>query len=263
MSGNNQSANVATALDSALVVRVLDGAGKSVSGVSLKWTVVGGGSLSATTSTTDNNGLSSVQWTLSPAVGPQVVTVTSAQIGGASTSFVAGNGPTIMGTVTSIAVNPFGATFSRSPLHVGLAANTRGITTNRPQSNRIVIGFKSAALGLAPAGSAAYRTMATARSAGARLNDRVGSLAARHGFRRTEVSPAILAARLTLDDTARIASVMDALRGEADVAYVEREATLTIRDDAARPHRQCKRRSRTRETGRPRRRRRRKMRRRR
>ncbi len=135
-----------------------------------------------------------------------------------------------MGTVTSIAVNPFGATFSRSPLHVGLAANTRGATPNRPQSNRIVIGFKSAALGLAPAGSASYRTMTTARSAGARLNDRVGALAARHGFRRTEVSPAILAARLTLDDTARIASVMDALRGEADVAYVEREATLTIRD---------------------------------
>ena len=93
-----------------------------------------------------------------------------------------------------------------------------------------MIGFKSAALGLAPAGSAAYRTMTTARSAGARLNDRVGALAARHGFRRTEVSPAILAARLTFDDTARIASVMDALRGEADVAYVEREATLTIRD---------------------------------
>ncbi|HEY2164390.1 MAG TPA: hypothetical protein VGH04_10380, partial [Gemmatimonadaceae bacterium] len=115
VSGNNQSANVATALDSALVVRVLDGAGKSVSGVSLKWTVVGGGSVSPATSTTDNNGLSSVHWTLSTAVGPQVATVTSAQIGGASVSFVAGNGPTIMGTVTSIAVNPFGATFSRSP----------------------------------------------------------------------------------------------------------------------------------------------------
>jgi subtilisin family serine protease len=230
VSGNNQSANVATALDSALVVRVLDGASKSVSGVSLKWTVVGGGSLSATTSTTDNNGLSSVHWTLSPAVGPQVVTVTSAQIGGASVSFVAGNGPTIMGTVTAIAVNSFGSTFSRSPLHVGLAATPRGASTNRPQSNRIVIGFKSAALGLAPVGSAAYRTMATARSAGARLNARVATFAARHGFRRTEVSPAILAARLTLVDTARIASVMDALRGEADVAYVEREATLTIRD---------------------------------
>jgi len=230
VSGNNQSANVATALDSALVVRVLDGAGKPVSGVSLKWTVVGGGSLSATTSSTDNNGLSSVNWTLAPAVGAQVVTVSSAQIGGASASFVAGNGPTIMGTVTSIAVNPFGATFSRSLLHVGLAAKTRAVTTNRPQSNRIVIGFKSAALGLAPAGSGSYRTMSTARSAGARLNDRVGALAARHGFRRTEVSPAILAARLTVDDTARIASIIDALRGEADVAYVEREATLTIRD---------------------------------
>src|SRR5262252_4250473 len=72
VSGNNQLANVATALDSALVVRVVDGAGKSVSGVALKWAVVGGGSLSATTSTTDNDGRSSVQWTLSPVVGTQV-----------------------------------------------------------------------------------------------------------------------------------------------------------------------------------------------
>jgi hypothetical protein len=33
-SGNSQSANVATAIDSALVVRVLDGGGEAVSGVS-------------------------------------------------------------------------------------------------------------------------------------------------------------------------------------------------------------------------------------
>ena len=230
VSGNNQAANVATALDSALVVRVLDGGGKSVAGVPLTWTVVGGGSLSAANSTTDNNGLASIQWTLSPVVGTQVVTVTSAQIGGASVSFVAGNGPTIVGTVTSIAINPFGATFSRAPMRVGLASNASVPATRRPRSNRIVIGFKSGALGLAPAGSMSYRAMSVARSAAARLKTRVGALAALHGLRRAEVSPAILAARLTVDDTSRIAAVMDALRGEADVAYVQREGTITIRD---------------------------------
>jgi Subtilase family len=234
VSGNNQSADVATALDSALVVRVIDGAGKSVSGVALAWAVVGGGTLSATTSTTDNNGLSSVHWTLSPTVGTQVVTVTSSQIGGASVSFVAGNGPTIAGTVTSIAFNPFGATFSRSPGRVALASAANSTIGNRPpQSNRIVIGFKGAALGLAPAASMSYRTMTVARSAGARLNERVGALASRNGIRKTEVSPAILAARLTVDDTNRIEAVMSALRGEADVAYVEREAILTIRNAPA------------------------------
>src|SRR5262245_2310134 len=180
VSGNNQSANVATALDSALVVRVIDGAGKSVSGVALAWTVVGGGTLSATASTTDNDGLSSVHWTLSPTVGTQVVTVTSSQIGGASVSFLAGNGPTITGMVTSIAFNPFGATFSRLPDRGALASVAKSTIANRPappQSNRIVIGFKGAALGLAPAASMSYRTMTVARSAGARLNERVSALA--------------------------------------------------------------------------------------
>ena len=235
VSGNNQSANVATALDSALVVRVIDGAGKPVSGVPLAWTVVGGGSLSATTSTTDNNGLASIHWTLSPTVGTQVVTVTSTQIGGASVSFVAGNGSTITGTVTSIAVNPFGATFSRSPSRVALASAARSPTASHApaRSNRIVIGFKSAVLGLAPASSMSYRSMSVARSAGARLSERVGSLASRNGILKSEVSPTILAARLTVGDTTRIDAVMNALRGEADVAYVEREMTLTIRNAPA------------------------------
>ncbi|HEX4681294.1 MAG TPA: hypothetical protein VH277_01225, partial [Gemmatimonadaceae bacterium] len=44
VSGTNQSGNVAAPLDSALVVRVLDGAGRPVSGVPLTWSVGGGGS---------------------------------------------------------------------------------------------------------------------------------------------------------------------------------------------------------------------------
>src|SRR5689334_16115277 len=68
-SGNNQSADVSTALDSALVVRVLDGSGKTVAGVPLAWSVTGGGSLSATATTTDGGGQSSVKWTLSPNIG--------------------------------------------------------------------------------------------------------------------------------------------------------------------------------------------------
>ena len=55
-----------------------------------------------------------------------------------------------------------------------------------------------------------------------------------HGLRRPEVSPAILAARLTVDDTARIDSVIAALRGESDVAYVEREQWITIHNGARR-----------------------------
>ncbi len=233
VSGNNQSANVSSALDTALVVRVLDGGGKAVAGVPLAWTVTGGGTLSAASTTTDQSGQSSVTWTLSATVGTQVVTVTSAQIPAASVSFVAGNGATIAGTVTPAVVNPFASTFNRLPSRVALASTAKSFAAGkRMPSNRIVIGFKGAPLGLATAGSMSYRAMSTAQSAVSRLRSRVNALAASHAMRRPEISPVILAARLTIDDTTRIDAVIDSLRAESDVAYVEREHTISIRDGA-------------------------------
>lgn len=236
VSGNNQSADVSTALDSSLVVRVLDGGGKTVAGVPLTWSVAGGGSLSATSTTTDGNGQSSVKWTLSPSVGAQVVTVTSTQVGQASVSFVAGNGSTISGTVSAAAFNPFSPIFSRTrrPLGVSASVAPTPAATKRLSSNRIVVGFKGASMGLAAVGSASYRTMSVARAASSRIGARIRGLAAQHGMRSPQVSPAILAARVTIDDTSRIDAVIDALRRESDVAYVEREHTITIRDGAPR-----------------------------
>src|ERR1700744_972536 len=95
VSGANQSQDPSTPLDSALVVRVLDGGEKPVSGVTLTWTGTGGGTGSAPTSTTDPDGQATVTWTLGSSTGTQVVTVTSPQIAGASVSFVASNGATI------------------------------------------------------------------------------------------------------------------------------------------------------------------------
>src|SRR5215475_9136379 len=66
LSGANQSGDVSAPLDSALVVEVIDAAGRSVSGIALTWAPLNGGSLSATATTTDNDGISSVKWTLAP-----------------------------------------------------------------------------------------------------------------------------------------------------------------------------------------------------
>jgi Subtilase family len=233
VSGNNQAANLSTALDSALVVRVVDGSGKLVAGVPLAWAVAGGGTLSAASTTTGANGQSSVTWTLGPAVGTQVVTVTSSQIAGGSVSFVAGNGATITGTVTTAVVNPFATVFSRSPARASLASTVRASMTppKRPTSHRIVIGFKNGALGLDAAASMAYRSMAVAQTAAARLKTRVGALAAAHAMRNPEISPAILAVRVTIDDTTRIPAVMDSLRAETDVAYVVADGAISIRSD--------------------------------
>lgn len=238
VSGANQSAGVSQALDSMLVVQVLDGANRAVANVPLTWTVVGGGELSAASTTTDKDGKSSVSWTLAPITGTQVVTVTSAQITGGSVSFIANNGAVISGNVTigGATAYGFGSTYSR--------VNPRGtrLTTARPAparrfSGRIIVGFKNEALGLAAAGSGAYRSISVARSALTRLQDRVTALTASRPLSHAELSPAMLAARLRVDDTTQTAALMASLAADPSVAWVEEDGIMSVRDGAPKPMR--------------------------
>jgi Subtilase family len=232
VSGANQSGDLSAPLDSALVVQVLDAANKSVSGVALTWTVTAGGSLSATSTTTDNDGKSSVKWTLAPTAGTQVATVTSSQIG-ASVSFVATNGATITGTVSAAPFTPY-ATFSRVPgRSASLTAAAKSVT-RRPSPNRIIVGFNTSAMGIAAAASMSYRSMSTARAAMSRMQQQVAVLAKSNPISNAEVSPALGAARLRVDDTTRIAEVMARLRQDPSVAWVERDEIVSIRDGAPR-----------------------------
>jgi len=234
VSGGNQSGDVSASLALPLVVQVLDGANRSVAGVPLTWTVAGGGSVSAATSTTDNDGKATVTWTLAPAAGVQVVTVTSTQITSASVSFVANNGAVISGTVTSAGGTPFGASFSRTLARSSSLAPARTITRH-PSSSRIVIGFKNDALGLAAVGSSSYRSMASARQTKGVLQQRIASLSRAHGLSNAEVSPAMVAARVRVADTTQIDAVMAALRADPNVAWVERDEIISIRDGAPHP----------------------------
>jgi hypothetical protein len=236
LAGANQSGDLLATLDSALVVQVLDAASKSVSGVTLSWNVAGGGTLSAMSTTTDNDGKSSVKWTLAAVVGQQVVTVTSPQITGASVSFVANNGSTITGTVVAAQVTPF-AIFSRSPGRFAslsmTAANQR--VSQHPSTDRIVVGFSTDALGLAAAASMSYRSMNTARVAMARIQQQIDALSKASPITHAEISPAMGAARIRVDDTTRIAEVMARLRQDPSVAWVERDEIISIHDGAPRP----------------------------
>ncbi len=68
VSGDGQSAQPGSDLNSALVVRLVDGAGNGVPNRAVSWVVaIGGGSASPATSTTDENGLASTRWTLGDA----------------------------------------------------------------------------------------------------------------------------------------------------------------------------------------------------
>ena len=74
--GNNQpDTTVGSMLKDPLVVRVADATGAAMKGTTVTWAVAtGGGSLAASTSTTDANGLASTRWTLGPVTGVQTVT---------------------------------------------------------------------------------------------------------------------------------------------------------------------------------------------
>ncbi|HEX8942709.1 MAG TPA: S8 family serine peptidase [Gemmatimonadaceae bacterium] len=234
VSGTNQSGDVSAALAQPLVVQALDGASRSVAGVPITWTVTGGGSVSAATSTTDNDGKATVTWTLAPAAGVQVVTATSTQISTASVSFVANNGAVISGTVTAAGGIPFGASFSRTVSRSSASAPTQTITRH-PSPNRIVVGFKNDVVGVAAVGSLASRSMSIARQSKGLLQQRVAALSRAHGLSHAEVSPALVAARVRVDDTTQIDAVMAALRADPNVAWVERDEIISIRDGAPRP----------------------------
>ncbi len=74
VSGNNQTAQVGTALGSPLVVRVTNAAGGALSGITVTWSVLaGGGTLGSASSTTDAQGQAQVTYTVgATAVANQV-----------------------------------------------------------------------------------------------------------------------------------------------------------------------------------------------
>jgi hypothetical protein len=88
VSGDGQAASPGATLPLLLGAQVTDAYGNPLAGVSVMWAVTsGGGSLSATTTTTDGTGRSSVQWTVGSTPGTQAV---SASItGGISVGFTA------------------------------------------------------------------------------------------------------------------------------------------------------------------------------
>src|SRR5512145_2477925 len=73
--GDDQSATVGTALPLPLSVQITDEDGEPVPAVGVAWTV-SGGTLSAPSDTTDENGASSVIWTMPQTPGDYTATAT-------------------------------------------------------------------------------------------------------------------------------------------------------------------------------------------
>jgi adhesin/invasin len=87
VSGDGQTGTAGTALPEPLVVQVTDAFGNPIAGVPITWAPGGGGSVSATSTTTDGGGLTSVTRTLGPAAGAQTTLASSAGLAGSPVTF--------------------------------------------------------------------------------------------------------------------------------------------------------------------------------
>jgi adhesin/invasin len=87
-SGNEQTAPAGAPLPQPLVVRVADAFGNPISGVTITWTPVGGGSVSEGSTVSDQAGLSSVTRTLGSTAGPQSTLAASEGLSGSPVTFL-------------------------------------------------------------------------------------------------------------------------------------------------------------------------------
>jgi adhesin/invasin len=100
--GNNQSGTVNTALAAPYVVKVTDVNGNPVQGVTVGWSVTGGGSMNPASSLTDAAGLASSTRTLGTTAGTQSASATVAGLNGSPVGFTATANP---GAVSTLVVN--------------------------------------------------------------------------------------------------------------------------------------------------------------
>lgn len=95
---NNQTGTVGAALATPLSVKVVDQNGNAASGATVSWTAAAGnGTLSASSSTTDANGIATIVWTLPSTPGSYSVTASLAN--GQSVTF---NATAVAATATSL-----------------------------------------------------------------------------------------------------------------------------------------------------------------
>jgi hypothetical protein len=227
-----QMGAVSAVLPKPLVVEMEDGANRPVAGAAITWTVTGGGSVSAATGTTDAAGLDSVTWTLASTPGVQTVTATSTAVPTASVGFVASNGPTILGSVTST-TPPQGmlsATVARARTGTHATASASMVRATHPRRtvrDLVVVGFRNDRLHVDAAGSQSYRSMDVARSTATLLETRATAMMQRLPMTEAEVSPAILAVRFRVLDSTKVDSVIAALQTDSTVAWVTREGVAS------------------------------------
>jgi len=235
VSGDGQTGAEGTVL-LPLVVEVRNNSNVGQQGVTVTWQVTsGGGSLDATTTTTDQSGQARVNWTMGPGPGTQSVQAASVATNPGTVDFSA---TTVVAQPSSISGMVATVDFPAAPpasLRVLPAARTGGMTEGVRLLQRtrlaavggieytpdeLIVHFKPGAI--AAPGIPAMRALGTARSVAATMRGRLLAHLAPGRVRLDGVSPIISTARIRVANPAKLDSVRAELLKNPAVASVSR-----------------------------------------
>src|SRR5438876_1125937 len=253
VSSDAQTGRVGAPLGAPFVVKAIDATGQPVAGLSVAWTVTaGGGSASPASTTTNGSGLASATLTVGNTVGTnnQTVTASAANALGSPVTFVASAvDARIAGTVSltkgmlapprvqrvgadatgvgpvlrapSLAAKQPAALAARS-----VAARSMGQPPQAAQftSNELLVTFRPRPLGAPSLGSRDLAVPTVVRAVGEAIRSHLAPHVAAGRARVVGVSPVLLAARVRVADPGALDDVAAALRADASVAAVERNA---------------------------------------
>ena len=223
-----------------LVATVFDIKDRPVKGVTVTWSLSDPtGSLSAATSTTDSTGAARVTWTLGQAPGVQLVTATSPAINGSSAIFTGTNTVMAISGAVSVSSGVPLSFYSAAPgvapmaLPVGAvrydASNTAvALEAGRASVRRLIVRFKDG--GLRVAGGLAMTPAAVEQSEAA-MEAALAPLIAHGLIANAEISPVILATRVTVPEHMSVVRAAAALRADPAIESVTLDEIMPMLDD--------------------------------
>ena len=227
VSGDGQTATApGGAALAPLIVRVTDPKDRPVGGVTVSWTASDAAAhLSAATSTTDGQGQAQVTWTPAEAGGVQSVTATTTTIPGARVVFQARlSVSSLSGTVAVATAPPIAFSANRAPspatASAGFTRDEASLTrvlAAQAKPRRLIVQFKPTMVAAVRAFSAAKAEITRNQSA---MQRTLSTYVGRSIVTRAEVSPAILAARVTVPDGTDMAAAIATLTSDPTIESV-------------------------------------------
>jgi subtilisin family serine protease len=243
--GNGQTAGSGSPVPVRPSVTITDGDNNPVAGIAVNFQVTaGGGAVEPSTVSSNSDGVAVVaSWILGAASGPNTLTATTDAVPGSSVVFTAtatADVASITGTITTS-----NALLARSQPEAGsarfrnlalLRSGPRPAHDFRARSSRqssrytpdeLVVTYRPSVIRGSALGSSALVTSPGAAITGAIRSHITAHLPASASALRG-VSPAIMAARVRVQNPADIANVAAALRSDPAVATVERNGLMSL-----------------------------------